>query len=70
MFLWVLGWGCSGGEDLEQDLGGSWAPGLARGKREMSLFKGVVCAETPEETGSMFCSGFREQVCQAGAEVI
>lgn len=38
-------------------------------KREV-LLSGVVYAETPAEAGSVFCSGFREQGCQGGAEVI
>lgn len=50
--------------------GGRIGTGLACGEREMLLSKGMACVETPGEAGSMFCLGFREQVCQARAEVI
>lgn len=50
--------------------GGCIGTRLACGKTKMLLSKGMACAETPGKAGNMFCLGFREQVCQARAEVL
>lgn len=51
-------------ENLEQDLQGAAAPGLARGRGRVAV---VACAGPPRQRGGCLL-GLREQVCQGGNE--
>lgn len=56
-------------KNLGQDLERAWAPGLFEGKGECCCPKEWIVQRPLRGQGCVFGLGFREQVCQARAEV-